>query len=136
MVRRPPRSTRPDTLFPYTTLFRSGHLDRLVFFYVDDRVLLQVGFYDVPHGRAFGALVHGRPAGDHVVARRVDRLARCQQGHFGDARADRLPRVDAVAHATDPHHVAALLVVGIGIEEVVGDILQDGLDELARSEEH
>src|SRR3546814_12097890 len=29
MVRRPPRSTRTDTLFPYTTLFRSGlvHLD-------------------------------------------------------------------------------------------------------------
>src|SRR3546814_10265248 len=24
MVRRPPRSTRTDTLFPYTTLFRSG----------------------------------------------------------------------------------------------------------------
>src|SRR3546814_9711260 len=24
MVRRPPRSTRPDTLFPYTTLFRSA----------------------------------------------------------------------------------------------------------------
>src|SRR3546814_17384263 len=23
MFRRPPRSTRPDTLFPYTTLFRS-----------------------------------------------------------------------------------------------------------------
>src|SRR3546814_1850325 len=27
MIRRPPRSTRTDTLFPYTTLFRSG-LDR------------------------------------------------------------------------------------------------------------
>src|SRR3546814_10789557 len=26
MVRRPPRSTRTDTLFPYTTLFRSGFL--------------------------------------------------------------------------------------------------------------
>src|SRR3546814_3639129 len=27
MIRRPPRSTRADTLFPYTTLFRSaGHL--------------------------------------------------------------------------------------------------------------
>src|SRR3546814_692148 len=26
MIRRPPRSTRTDTLFPYTTLFRS-HLD-------------------------------------------------------------------------------------------------------------
>src|SRR3546814_4566887 len=26
MIRRPPRSTRTDTLFPYTTLFRSGCL--------------------------------------------------------------------------------------------------------------
>src|SRR3546814_15468635 len=26
MIRRPPRSTRTDTLFPYTTLFRSGLL--------------------------------------------------------------------------------------------------------------
>src|SRR3546814_16724222 len=36
MIRRPPRSTRTDTLFPYTTLFRSGRglafgLDRLEF---------------------------------------------------------------------------------------------------------
>src|SRR3546814_15794203 len=30
MIRRPPRSTRTYTLFPYTTLFRSvGKLDRL-----------------------------------------------------------------------------------------------------------
>src|SRR3546814_8197150 len=28
MIRRPPRSTRTDTLFPYTTLFRSGPGDR------------------------------------------------------------------------------------------------------------
>src|SRR3546814_4394837 len=27
MLRRPPRSTRTDTLFPYTTLFRSGDDD-------------------------------------------------------------------------------------------------------------
>src|SRR3546814_14411973 len=27
MIRRPPRSTRTDTLFPYTTLFRSGRGD-------------------------------------------------------------------------------------------------------------
>src|SRR3546814_12596442 len=26
MTRRPPRSTRTDTLFPYTTLFRSTHI--------------------------------------------------------------------------------------------------------------
>src|SRR3546814_10201435 len=29
MIRRPPRSTRTDTLFPYTTLFRS--VDRYIF---------------------------------------------------------------------------------------------------------
>src|SRR3546814_8172885 len=27
MIRRPPRSTRIDTLFPYTTLFRSRYVD-------------------------------------------------------------------------------------------------------------
>src|SRR3546814_3832451 len=30
MIRRPPRSTRTDTLFPYTTLFRSAVDPRLV----------------------------------------------------------------------------------------------------------
>src|SRR3546814_16989117 len=28
MIRRPPSSTRTDTLFPYTTLFRSGRAGR------------------------------------------------------------------------------------------------------------
>src|SRR3546814_1758730 len=30
MLRRPPRSTRTDTLFPYTTLFRSGGINERV----------------------------------------------------------------------------------------------------------
>src|SRR3546814_2066590 len=30
MIRRPPRSTRTDTLFPYTTLFRSPRRRQLV----------------------------------------------------------------------------------------------------------
>src|SRR3546814_15462333 len=30
MIRRPPRSTRTDTLFPYTTLFRSLFLERQI----------------------------------------------------------------------------------------------------------
>src|SRR3546814_7567207 len=30
MIRRPPRSTRTDTLFPYTTLFRSHAADKSV----------------------------------------------------------------------------------------------------------
>src|SRR3546814_10606610 len=29
MIRRPPRSTRTDTLFPYTTLFRSASILRI-----------------------------------------------------------------------------------------------------------
>src|SRR3546814_5446952 len=29
MIRRPPRSTRTDTLFPYTSLFRSRALERI-----------------------------------------------------------------------------------------------------------
>src|SRR3546814_19355638 len=29
MIRRPPRSTRTDTLFPYTTLFRSHSIEEL-----------------------------------------------------------------------------------------------------------
>src|SRR3546814_20466719 len=32
MIRRPPRSTRTDTLFPYTTLFRSVGVERLLAF--------------------------------------------------------------------------------------------------------
>src|SRR3546814_2458808 len=39
MIRRPPRSTRTDTLFPYTTLFRSRHQLRIV----------QGGELDEPH---------------------------------------------------------------------------------------
>src|SRR3546814_10269190 len=36
MIRRPPRSTRTDTLFPYTTLFRSLLVERAGGAQVDD----------------------------------------------------------------------------------------------------
>src|SRR3546814_1628142 len=36
MIRRPPRSTRTDTLFPYTTLFRSSNLKLCVVDDLDD----------------------------------------------------------------------------------------------------
>src|SRR3546814_15600247 len=36
MIRRPPRSTRTDTLFPYTTLFRSG---LVLARHIDDRAI-------------------------------------------------------------------------------------------------
>src|SRR3546814_3314370 len=37
MIRRPPRSTRTDTLFPYTTLFRSSDESRSLTVHSDDR---------------------------------------------------------------------------------------------------
>src|SRR3546814_20150375 len=40
MIRRPPRSTRTDTLFPYTTLFRSKNTTKLG--YKDQRELDQL----------------------------------------------------------------------------------------------
>src|SRR3546814_719648 len=41
MVRRPPRTTRNDTLFPYTTLFRSVHGHVLSDFAKADKVWLE-----------------------------------------------------------------------------------------------
>src|SRR3546814_9655442 len=49
MIRRPPRSTRTDTLFPYTTLFRSRR-------------------------RAAGALLRPHPGRSHAVACRHPRI--------------------------------------------------------------
>src|SRR3546814_20412281 len=40
MIRRPPRSTRTDTLFPYTTLFRSSKEDAHDYRYFPDPDLL------------------------------------------------------------------------------------------------
>src|SRR3546814_5921612 len=36
MLRRPPRSTRTDTLFPYTTLFRSRDFQMTAVFHIQD----------------------------------------------------------------------------------------------------
>src|SRR3546814_20926680 len=55
MIRRPPRSTRTDTLFPYTTLFRS----------LAGEALQQVVVVDIPYTgpvlpRALGQAIVGR----------------------------------------------------------------------------
>src|SRR3546814_3735521 len=55
MIRRPPRSTRTDTLFPYTTLFRSeagqrGHRDRRI-------AQIEFGQQRAPDRRAVGDAV-------------------------------------------------------------------------------
>src|SRR3546814_18789931 len=61
MIRRPPRSTRTDTLFPYTTLFRSPMpLDKIMHACMEvDGVLLMGG--DAPQG------MYQKPAGTNVT---------------------------------------------------------------------
>src|SRR3546814_10213512 len=62
MIRRPPRSTRTDTLFPYTTLFRS--ISRIVARVAQDllRPVFAVG------------LNHGFPIARNLGIGRVDRI--------------------------------------------------------------
>src|SRR3546814_437284 len=81
MIRRPPRSTRTDTLFPYTTLFRSGVVVLIVVLVVGARavagahvhpaVALALGGVDAERGRvAQGVVVAARHAERAVVADR------------------------------------------------------------------
>src|SRR3546814_8100119 len=51
MIRRPPRSTRTDTLFPYTTLFRSPTLPGRVSSAVRPAAMLSATGQDIPAGR-------------------------------------------------------------------------------------
>src|SRR3546814_7725966 len=78
MIRRPPRSTRTDTLFPYTSLFLSGidiGLERLEPRFLEPGIdhlgALQV-LRDRDHGHALAAL----------------RRERVERRHFGDARSE------------------------------------------------
>src|SRR3546814_2884587 len=80
ILRRPPRSTRTDTLFPYTTLFRSSRAP-------------PIGVGHRERGAPFGAeyrLPRGRAAGDHGGPRLAGRpilwqRARAHQGPRGRA---------------------------------------------------
>src|SRR3546814_11623292 len=75
MVRLPPRSTRTDTLFPYTTLFRSVDLDRadVAAGVLQLAPLHQPGWVEVVAPR------HERPAAD-AGADAVDGLRRLRRG--------------------------------------------------------
>src|SRR3546814_10973563 len=58
MIRRPPRSTRTDTLFPYTTLFRSAEYDTIAAVKAALRIpVIANGDIDSPH-KALQVLRH------------------------------------------------------------------------------
>src|SRR3546814_1607205 len=66
MIRRPPRSTRTDTLFPYTTLFRSRRLEELF----EVKALDAFGAFGRAELAAAGALV------DYVALTQKGRMPR------------------------------------------------------------
>src|SRR3546814_8219535 len=81
MIRRPPRSTRTDTLFPYTTLFRSQAV-ALAQQPVQAAVVvdLQVQGVAVPaqrHRQPFGAGVAGR-VGQRLLHRSEEHTSELQ----------------------------------------------------------
>src|SRR3546814_3265920 len=124
MIRPPPKSTRTDTLFPYTTLFRSMvsavlrgggarplskvahlHLDRSLGATVDELVDVGIaGAVDVGGAAGPGDLApvqHRHPVGDapragHVVGDR-------QRGGAAALHAVDDQAVDDVAHRSEEH---------------------------------
>src|SRR3546814_4161884 len=103
MIRRPPRSTRTDTLFPYTTLFRSPSVPSQEGFHFDER------HYHTGMVRADGSpkLLQRALAQDGIDgARKLSRVARAPHlrraepatvitggaGFLGTNLADRLAR--------------------------------------------
>src|SRR3546814_6519163 len=86
MIRRPPRSTRTDTLFPYTTLFRSPRvrLDATI-----NATGTEIGPLLSPDGTAFA---FSRDAGD-------GRSGEFYLAHPGNAQA--WPRCDRQARSEE-----------------------------------
>src|SRR3546814_10100226 len=99
MIRRPPRSTRTDTLFPYTTLFRScrraarpsvvlaGTADRGVAGKRD--AAGTSAFVGAPHGRntlcCEAGRTHGAPLQERGRDRRTGRCAEAAVEKIGGA---------------------------------------------------
>src|SRR3546814_1661144 len=120
MIRRPPRSTRTDTLFPYTTLFRSG---------AGEDHLVDVG--ELAAG--------GVDAVEEGVAPRDEALGRRRRGvHPGLQRRQRgIVEEERAVHAVEQ--------LGPGLQAdgggLPGELLGVGmagvkLPEVVRSEEH
>src|SRR3546814_1919493 len=86
MIRRPPRSTRTDTPFPYTTLFRSIHLAR--------RLRAPGSPRDVRRDRLAGdALVLLRQPADESVGRRQRDRARLRRSEEHTSELQSLMRI-------------------------------------------
>src|SRR3546814_18249478 len=68
MIRRPPRATRTDTLFPYTTLFRA-----------ECPLVRRIADRIAQRGPGALADAHDQLVGILVIGRQVDRAVRAQE---------------------------------------------------------
>src|SRR3546814_12499112 len=84
MIRRPPRSTRTDTLFPYTTLFRSGLVAEAAFGRVDDAF----------EGEIVGTLVDEAEIGERVADLGAFVEAKTPDDAIGEADRDEEVRAE------------------------------------------
>src|SRR3546814_13733685 len=99
MIRRPPRSTRTDTLFPYTTLFRSeaGNDVTLLELDTESGTLVAVDRGEADYALAptgIGYYTINRNALHDVIALSPPLLERKYVFAVPRARADLLPRID------------------------------------------
>src|SRR3546814_4965452 len=108
MIRRPPRSTRTDTLFPYTTLFRSVELCRCGKS-GQRHIHLHVRGYrlDIIGGEQLEKAVHDLAPGPEIVRilrsatfreprHRALEAVRVDIGYSGKQRADCTRRVESL----------------------------------------
>src|SRR3546814_10508077 len=98
MIRRPPRSTRTDTLFPYTTLFRSGRDHRAAGSGRIEPALVEQILIGEHHGLAIDAENRGElaAAGKIGAGREPSAL------YVADERLDDLHIDGNVARGVDP----------------------------------
>src|ERR1700722_2443718 len=80
----------------------------------------------VPHRRPL-LLVDRGPSGHPVTLAGV-KLMTIVEPQLGNSAPDRLGGRASIRHAADADHVAALLIIRVGIEQVVADIFEDVLD--------
>src|SRR3546814_9976625 len=74
MIRRPPRSTRTDTLFPYTTLFRSLIDDAIEIF--EDRRAVGDRFFMLPRFEDEAERVHVAVRTDARITEKIPGAAK------------------------------------------------------------
>src|SRR3546814_19931696 len=97
MIRRPPRSTRTDTLFPYTTLFRSKQEEKRRSCRRDDKGDEHAVPYDGARVGALGAQLLGEAAFQAQCRELRDEF---DDEHGKGETADGLGPVPAASHLT------------------------------------